>query len=43
MIGTARVLPLLYHCSSLTLTTTGQLTVGGLDGLHAIQLDLDRL
>lgn len=41
--GTARVLPLLYHCSSLTLTTTGQLTIGGPDGLHAIQLDLDRL
>ncbi|WP_407286455.1 hypothetical protein [Streptomyces sp. BP-8] len=41
--GTVCVLPLLYRCNSLTLTSTGQLTAGGPDGFHALRLDLDKL
>ncbi|MFE7612789.1 WD40 repeat domain-containing protein [Streptomyces celluloflavus] len=41
--GKVHILPTLYRCSALALTPTGQLTVSGPDGFHAIQLDLDRL
>ncbi|GAU69866.1 hypothetical protein SSP35_15_00210 [Streptomyces sp. NBRC 110611] len=41
--GTVRVLPLLSRCTSLAFTPTGQLTVGGPDGFHAIRLDLGQL
>ncbi|REK92083.1 hypothetical protein DY245_00965 [Streptomyces inhibens] len=41
--GKVQILPLLYRCSALALTPTGQLTVSGPDGFHAIRLDLDRL
>ncbi|MFC9879708.1 hypothetical protein ACFVJW_08885 [Streptomyces libani] len=43
MNGTARALPLLCRYHSLTLTSTVQLTIGGPDGLHTIQLNLDQL
>ncbi|WP_326621057.1 hypothetical protein OG863_27835 [Streptomyces decoyicus] len=41
--GRLQTLPLLYRCNALTLSSTGQLTIGGPDGLHGIRLDLDRL
>ncbi|REK86481.1 hypothetical protein DY245_32000 [Streptomyces inhibens] len=41
--GNVRTLPMLYRCSALTLSSAGQLTVGGPDGVHATRLDLERL
>ncbi|MFD8549087.1 hypothetical protein [Streptomyces sp. NPDC059649] len=41
--GSVQILPLIYRCNALTLSSNGQLTIGGPDGLHAIRLDLDRL
>ncbi|MCZ0995501.1 hypothetical protein O1L44_23785 [Streptomyces noursei] len=41
--GTVRTLPLLYRCNALTLSPTGRLTLSGPDGLHTLQLALDRL
>ncbi|QRX92114.1 hypothetical protein [Streptomyces noursei] len=41
--GTVRTLPLLYRCNALTLSPSGRLTLSGPDGLHTLQLALDRL
>ncbi|MFC9229979.1 hypothetical protein ACFTZI_13605 [Streptomyces decoyicus] len=38
-----QTLPLLSRCNALTLSSTGQLTIGGPDGVHGVRLDLDRL
>ncbi|MGG2459804.1 WD40 repeat domain-containing protein [Streptomyces sp. RGM 3693] len=41
--GAVHTLPLLHRCNTLALSPSGRLTLGGPDGLHCLQLDLDRL